>query len=414
MKEVVCSQAIPKRPKLAPGKFSLYFETDQNRFFAAKVDVRFSHPDVRLYFLKADNEEEVCRAVCYEFLFIPFTYSEESPFFAKLALFKMGTELLAADTRDLGKRVTKNILANAKASFYRLDELVGSFKNRLAVVCGAGPSLKKYRKELALLQSKAFMLSSGSAIEKLRNLGLEPHAMAHVDPEPAIENYLAKKPFLGPLFFEPRLSSTLLAKAPGKKICSLGSTALEKWLFPQMVQIEEGWTSSVFALHIAYHLGCNPILLFGVDLEGEKADFIMEAHAIADFIRKHPDVTVLKNSIPENLEAASFELTPCEVIEVDSSKLELIFSSLKISESICSQLLVELEKSFPKSPSENGKIALLDVELTSEIAYELIIAPVWHFWQFPLKIESRSVQGGEFGDYLNSILFFKQVIECYS
>ncbi|HET9886002.1 MAG TPA: 6-hydroxymethylpterin diphosphokinase MptE-like protein, partial [bacterium] len=152
--------------------------------------------------------------------------------------------------------------------------LKGAFANVPAIVCGAGPSL-----DPALLNdTRALILAGGSAVTALSAHGVIPHFGMAIDPN--LEEY---RRFRSSLAFEmPLLYSTRLFPAVfqtcdgpfGYMRSGIGG-ASELWIEEELgLQgpllgehlSEEAISVTAICLAWAVFLGCNPIVLSGVDL----------------------------------------------------------------------------------------------------------------------------------------------------
>ena len=72
---------------------------------------------------------------------------------------KSGVELSFADFKDFGAHIFNNVIENMKGreDIIHLINFEGFLKNQPAVICGAGPSLKKHLKELKKLKKGSYL-----------------------------------------------------------------------------------------------------------------------------------------------------------------------------------------------------------------------------------------------------------------
>jgi hypothetical protein len=175
-----------------------------------------------------------------------------------------------------GDQLFRNFLQNTKQlshSFYG-NQLKGAFPKTPAVICGAGPSLQHAIPWLKTLDQKALILAGGSAIAALSHAGVKPHFCLAADPN--FEEYLRFKNnfcFEVPLLYSTRVCPLIFQTCNGPfgylKSGMAGplETALDEKLGLQGEALDaEGNTITLMALGFAHLLGCDPIILAGVDL----------------------------------------------------------------------------------------------------------------------------------------------------
>lgn len=150
----------------------------------------------------------------------------------------------------------------------------GQFKDIPAIICGAGPSLGKNIHVLKRLQDKALIMAGGTAMNVLNGADITPHFGLGIDPNPAHYNRLISNiAFETPFFYRQRMYPQALKMIHGERILVTGAGGYrlpawfeEKFEIPKVDSIEEGHNVVNFNLSIARELGCNPILIVGVDL----------------------------------------------------------------------------------------------------------------------------------------------------
>jgi len=174
----------------------------------------------------------------------------------------------------------KNYLPNFKrlSSAFFGNGLKGQFKNVPAIICGAGPSLSDEMETLKKLENKALILAGGSAIGALSNHGILPHLALAIDPNE--EEYFrlrSSQSFEVPLLYGNRMHPKVFDtfNGPCGYLHTLTGGASELWLeeklgIPKEPLQEgfdlEGMSVTTLALQLAYAIGCNPVILVGVDL----------------------------------------------------------------------------------------------------------------------------------------------------
>lgn len=158
-------------------------------------------------------------------------------------------------------------------SSYWGNGLFEQFENIPAIICGAGPSLNKNIDLLNGLKDKALIFAGSSSLSALIPKGIIPHFGAGVDPNrgqlPRIE---LAAPYKIPFFYRSRLFNPALKAVTGPKLYLTGTGGYDvaEW-FEQELGIEgksldEGHNIVNFCIEIAQALGCNPIILVGLDL----------------------------------------------------------------------------------------------------------------------------------------------------
>lgn len=153
-------------------------------------------------------------------------------------------------------------------------KLAGHFKNIPAIICGAGPSLGKNIHILKTLQDKALIMAGGTAMNVLNGAGIMPHFGLGIDPNPShYSRLISNTAFETPFFYRQRMFSPALKMIHGERIfvTGAGGYRLPSWFeerleIPKVPDLEEGHNIVNFNLSIAKDLGCNPILVVGVDL----------------------------------------------------------------------------------------------------------------------------------------------------
>ncbi len=163
-------------------------------------------------------------------------------------------ELLASDAADFGVKILAHQAANLKWPLRSLLDLKGAQKNRPAIVAGAGPSLEQ------TVIGNGFLIAAGNAINCLK---VKPHLALAICPH----NPVIRHQYLDvPLCIQSRSHPGSAESATGEKFW-LPDPHFGPGSFPG------GWTVGNTALAVAVHLGCNPIVLVGMDScyrEGKK------------------------------------------------------------------------------------------------------------------------------------------------
>lgn len=167
--------------------------------------------------------------------------------------------------------------------------LWGEFQGVPAIICGAGPSLSKNIGVLKTLQNKALIFGGSTSINALNAEGIMPHFGVGIDPNPAqLTRIITNHAYQLPFFVNFRMNSFALNAIQGDHLYVNSTHAYDvySW-FDKMLGIEgpgiiEGYNVINYALAIAIQLGCNPIMLVGVDLA------YSEGHSYAKLTPNHP------------------------------------------------------------------------------------------------------------------------------
>jgi len=226
----------------------------------------------------------------------------------------MAADLIASDAQDFGTTVLRHVQANLRQSVKRLSHLTSSMKDVPALVIGAGPSLEKNGHLLSSWQDKALLIAAGHAIHSIPT---RPSMGVFLDPfEPIQKSAYADIPYC----LQGRTH-------PKTRKCTNGDIlyfpdshfAFEPWLTEEEKLFNAGWTVGNAALAVAVELGCNPIILVGmdycyrgeqkyawkkegadmlrisaVDAEGQNVwtqkDWLLSIHWMQDLARSHPEI----------------------------------------------------------------------------------------------------------------------------
>lgn len=183
------------------------------------------------------------------------------------------------------------------------NKLFGSFRGIPAIICGAGPSLNKQLPKLGALKERALLFAGGSSINAVTSYGLFPHFGAAIDPNPMqLDRISRNKAFDVPIFYRNRLFHKAFQAIHGPRLYVTGSGGYDVagWFEQQLgldnaVELSEGYNVINFCIEIAAALGCNPIILVGMDLgytgghtyaSGVVADTALSALLPADLVLK--------------------------------------------------------------------------------------------------------------------------------
>ncbi|NGX50719.1 MAG: hypothetical protein K1060chlam2_00569 [Chlamydiae bacterium] len=174
----------------------------------------------------------------------------------------------------------KNLLPNFKrfnGAFFG-NHLKDQFQGVPAIICGAGPSLSKDIETLRTLDNRALIFAGGSAITALSNQGILPHFGMAIDPNfEEYHRFAASSAFEIPLFYVNRLLPRIFDTCNGPRgyLHTMTGGMAELWMEEKLgiegEPLQEGFDLEALSvtttcIQLACSLGCNPIILSGVDL----------------------------------------------------------------------------------------------------------------------------------------------------
>jgi hypothetical protein len=343
-------------------------------------------------------------------------------------------------------------------SFYA-NGLKGAFAGIPALVCGAGPSLQKSLETIRKLENKALIIAGGSTLAALSSQGILPHFGMAVDPN--LEEYRRLKnsfAFEVPLLYSTRVFPGIFRTANGPfgyMRSGIGGVP-ELWieeelglLDPLLGEFLSAESISVTAICLAWaqFLGCNPILLNGVDLaytdnkryaagvdgdeevsfDGEEKStgdwivkrknrqgravysavrWVMESASISHFARKHPEIRFINTTGGgigfKGVEELSLEAV-AEGLTEEYDLRGLVHKAITLSPmpastgEVIRTKVAEMKESLDRivgylqilAGKERGSAALAEMELKEEMAYPYLfydVDPVLRQalrWKFP-------------------------------
>lgn len=327
-----------------------------------------------------------------------------------------GIELLLAKSADFGVKPLTNTLRNFGVG-YRADALYGTCKNIPAVVCGAGPSLETQMDQLREWQDKALIFAGGSALKPLIQGGVKPNFGMGVDPDPDRDKVVVEGCDV-PFFYTSSFNAEVLAGFVGSKywVQHTGAMRLEQWLVRESGQIGDvldlGWTVGNASVAVAVALGCNPIILVGMDAvcaEGEidvidkdgrlvksRRDLLASARWLKEKIKQHPTIDFIDASrgIDCGAQQKPVILKP---LSVKLSKLDALNVSVDH----------RIEESFDRCYKlcRGAPVPRSWIELTCELVYIELLHPLWEIWK-PVIAKEGSLEMQEW-------LFYQRVLKAY-
>jgi hypothetical protein len=362
---------------------------------------------------------------------------EESRLFRqKLEKAHLAANLLLSDAADGGCFLAKHACSRKNRPVRDGLKLRGAFSHIPAIIVGAGPSLEKNGHLLQSFQDKALIFAGGSALNRLT---AEPHLIASIDKEAPTREF-KQHPFSEtPFCFQSRMNPDNFSLVHGEAI-----------LFPDSHfrflnegdGFDGGWTVGTFLVSLATLMGCDPIILVGMDYcykggrkyaggqacqasnlveavaaDGSKVwtqpDWLMAKEWLEDWARGHPERRFLDATEGGLGFSLPIEPTLLSKISIDMKRdLREIVHRAVMALSLAPPMDWE---SWKKSLEKCGKIAAaalfgVEEEFEGEQAYETLLLPLWRIWS-PVMI--RALESDPHPDKvkINRLLFFQQVIQ---
>lgn len=195
------------------------------------------------------------------------------------------------------------IEANLFSNLYSLvnakdfKPLMGKFKNVPAIICGGGASLEDYRDQIQELSDRALIFAGGAAINSLSAAHAIPHFCCGVDPTLShYSRFLLQKVYEVPYLYISRMQRDAVKMMQGIPVALTEGKIhpTHQWFDDELgidrVDVAGGVSVSTFAIRCAHLLGCNPIILLGIDLGSARKK------RYAEGVGDHPVIIELPNS----------------------------------------------------------------------------------------------------------------------
>lgn len=350
--------------------------------------------------------------------------------------------LLLSETADFGHQALFNARNNWQKNgpFRSWTLLKDLFNGVPAIVCGAGPSLKEAQEHIAGLSSRALLLAAGTAGSILGEWGIAPHLAFFLDKEMSCD-LIAQRPFLEvPTCLQSRLNPACVHWLHGEKILAAESGPLpwEKWWMDDDSCPSFGWTVGNFAMQMAVWMGCNPIILTGMDFcyrENQKyadrtdsgqvpliesrhrmtqRDWLLAASWSEELAGNHPEIRFMNTATQGLPLSAPIETMPMAQIERELTKefdlLGHLHQAIQRANAIdcqTQQKEIEWKRSWERCASLcSCPAADVDEALAEEVVHEFYLEPLWRIWRPLFNREAR----GQNLDW-HRLLFFQQVLQ---
>ncbi|SCA63708.1 Uncharacterized protein SCG7109_AW_00100 [Chlamydiales bacterium SCGC AG-110-M15] len=185
-------------------------------------------------------------------------------------------------TLSHGSQFYKNYYSNLPLlnKSYDGNALFGQLAGVPAIICGNGSSLDRSLHELQDMRHRALIFAGESAFVNLSQANCPVHFAVAIDPSDEIsDEFDLNLQYESPLFYRNRVNRNILERHQGPKIHITGSGrfTVSEWFERQLCikdtfDILEGMSVSTFAISIAAALGCDPIILVGMDMTQSSND----------------------------------------------------------------------------------------------------------------------------------------------
>ncbi len=348
----------------------------------------------------------------------------------------LAANLLLSDAADWGCFLAKHAYLRKNRPVRDGMKLRGSFSHIPAIIVGAGPSLEKNGHLLQSFQDKALIFAGGSALNRLQ---AEPHFAASIDKEAPTREF-KRHPFSEtPFCFQSRMNPDNFSLIHGEAI-----------LFPDSHfrflnegdGFDGGWTVGTFLVSLATLMGCDPIILVGMDYcykggrkyaggeESGLTNLVVAAASDGSKVWTQPDWLMAKQWMEawakRHPERRFFDATegglgfalPIQPIELSKVSIEKKMDLREIAHKAVMALPHASSmdwESWKKSLEKCRKIAsgaLFEEEedFEGERAYETLLLPLWRIWS---PVFLRALESDPHPDKIkiNRLIFFQQVIQ---
>lgn len=344
-------------------------------------------------------------------------------------------QTVASDAADFGLTVFQHLKANFKKPIRSIPS--GSMKGVPAVIIGAGPSLEKNGHLLREWKDKALLIATGSAIQ---SMDVEPDLAIALDPHLPV---MRKRFGQVPLCLQSRMHPDNWRGVTGEALYLPDSHfAFESWL-TNSTPIDAGWTAGTAGVAVAKELGCDPIILIGMDYcyrgeqkyagqkpkasenplvkaydaEGKKVltqrDWLLAIRWLEQFAQESGRLCL--NATIGGMAVPGFgSMREIDLSQDVSARWKAVVSSgapVVLDEERLKDWAASLKRCYRNI--EAGEM----VPLEGEIAQELLLEPLWNIWaplferelmsdKEPIALQEKLA--------IQKILFFNQVIEEYA
>lgn len=476
-----------------PKKFLVVIEDDKNAFFrflqTEQALLFLNEPHGYLFFEKELNSlNEAVQKFAWQTLFLSsefFSCQHKEPLLTSklkemVDHIQNGVFLIGSDYSDFGLRCFSNTFANLyqQQEIYPLQNLEGCFTKIPAIICGGGPSLDKVLPLLKTVQDRAIVFAGGSALGALAQKEITPHFGASVDKRASLDRFESAHLVDIPYLYQLSSSQEIFSKIKNKKnilVGGYGAYPLEgviaKELHLEQKPLSYGWTVTTLLMQAAYFMGCDPIILVGLDLSfSGNSDYALgvksQAHENPKRIEKDKNLYTQKDwmmaqswveeivkatsatqwincsqgqwkepfasqdfaavckkhlSLPQNIsEMVNQTLDRMKAHSVKNEEIEELQQKIRRSfasaQALIGERLQQMESFLFSSNLEalNEHTVLL---LEQELIVKALLAPLWNIFHSLIERNAESMEETlpkEIHQEMVKILFYQQVIHEYA
>lgn len=416
--------------------------------------------------LEIECREAFCLKMAWTYLFCTRAYffsQQESHIQRGLENAFSIAEIIALDYKDYGLSIVKNIFQN-KQVLARSFLGRGLQLSKVAIICGAGPSLETFIPFLKKIADKAWLFAGGSSLEVFKKTSLEIDFACAVDPKLYLDlSKVSAKSLLYSLRCNPETLTSFQGTCyvfPGS-----GESLLEQklWeaIFPHHPSIQEsGWNVGNFMTTCALACGIDHIILVGMDMiyeedreyansvaprkeckttkeildkdgkiKSTREDFLAARDYYEALIKAYPEACFYKLGKSGLAIEGIKEIEKEQIMDLikNGSKEALFRSSLQPSYDQIDRFFIEFKLSFYATQKLTEillqKAAVVDIhrclfaslaleehDLEQELFFQLIFVRLWEVWQWKILGQMSSADPKAF---LKKLLFLKDVTKVY-
>ena len=192
---------------------------------------------------------------------------------------------------------------------------------KMALVCGAGPSLLYDMDRIQALRKKLILIAVDTALKPLVKHGIDPDIVLCVDPQALSRHYLRGYEGRAVFVVDPATSYLSLRQLKPENVFYFWSPfALAELLFEFLDldpgKLAFGGSVSTNAYDLAFCMGCNPILLTGHDLAFTEGLAHVRGAALEELIL-HKQDRLFSNELHNHRQLKAL---PLRYLEADSAE----------------------------------------------------------------------------------------------
>jgi hypothetical protein len=391
--------------------------------FVTEQEKASADPRVKIYLLESPLQiEPLAKKIAWSAVFkkmaIVLVDGGEA-FKETLERWHLAADLILSEAADWGMVALKN--ARANRSFYRRGlDLKGAFSGLPALIVGAGPSLEKNGHLLRAFENRALIFAGGSALNAIDG---EPHFAASVDPAAPYRQFKMHPFSETPFCYQSRMNADNFSLVHGPKLLFPDSSSNAiNWLHGEET-FDSGWTVGNFLTAIALHMGCNPIILVGMDLcyTEERKYAKIDAPLPEGLVRVGNVLTqrdwLMAARWTEAQKGALINATEGGLLSLPRKKLEEVLAECpergnlrqRVHKALLSLPLVAASERWGEWDASLERCKSNLAQMDEEVAYQKLLLPLWQIWKpiFEREAEVDPRQDMEW----HKLAFFQQVLE---